>query len=48
MGALFLLNTRLKIGDQVEVLTGSEPSPSRDWLNHDLGYVNSSRARAEN
>lgn len=46
-GRIVPLNTRLKIGDQVEVLTGSEASPSRDWLNTDLGYVNSSRARAK-
>ena len=46
-GRIVPLNTRLKIGDQVEVLTGSEPSPSRDWLNTDLGYVQSSRARAK-
>jgi GTP pyrophosphokinase len=46
-GRIVPLNTRLKIGDQVEVLTGSEPSPSRDWLNVDLGYVQSSRARAK-
>jgi GTP pyrophosphokinase len=46
-GRIVPLNTRLKIGDQVEVLTGSEASPSRDWLNSDLGYVNSSRARAK-
>lgn len=46
-GRIVSLNKVLKIGDQVEVLTGSEPSPSRDWLNSDLGYVNSSRARAK-
>ncbi len=46
-GRIVPLTTRLKIGDQVEVLTGSEASPSRDWLNSDLGYVNSSRARAK-
>ena len=41
------LNHRLKIGDQVSVLTGREPSPSRDWLNPDLGYVYTNRARAK-
>lgn len=41
------LNHQLKIGDQVSVLTGREPSPSRDWLNPDLGYVHSNRARAK-
>ncbi len=37
---------QLKSGDQVEVLTGKEPSPSRDWMHPGLGYVHSSRARA--
>lgn len=46
-GRIVPLNTRLKIGDQVEILTGAEASPSRDWLNTDLGYVRSSRARAK-
>jgi len=46
-GRIVPLNHQLKIGDQVSVLTGREPSPSRDWLNPDLGYVHSSRARAK-
>jgi GTP pyrophosphokinase len=46
-GRIVPLNTPLKIGDQVEVLVGNEASPSRDWLNTELGYVNSSRARAK-
>ena len=46
-GRIVPLNTPLKIGDQVEVLTGADASPSRDWLNSDLGYVKSSRARAK-
>lgn len=46
-GRIVPLNHQLKIGDQVAVLTGREASPSRDWLNPDLGYVHSSRARAK-
>ncbi|MCX8729913.1 GTP diphosphokinase [Gilliamella sp. B2969] len=37
----------LKIGDQVEVITQKQPNPSRDWLNPNTGFVNSSRARAK-
>ncbi|MDM7861822.1 GTP diphosphokinase [Alteromonas sp. ASW11-36] len=37
---------QLKSGDQVEVLTGKELNPSRDWMHPGLGYVHSSRARA--
>ncbi len=36
---------RLKTGDQVEILTQKEASPSRDWLNPNLGYLNAPRAR---
>ena len=46
-GRIVPLTHRLKIGDQVSILTGKEASPSRDWLNPDLNYVNSSRARAK-
>jgi GTP pyrophosphokinase len=36
----------LQSGDQIEVLTGKELNPSRDWMHPGLGYVHSSRARA--
>ncbi|MDQ7015755.1 MAG: bifunctional (p)ppGpp synthetase/guanosine-3',5'-bis(diphosphate) 3'-pyrophosphohydrolase [Gammaproteobacteria bacterium] len=35
----------LKNGDQVEILTNSVPKPSRDWLNKNLSYLHTSRAR---
>ncbi|MDF7670791.1 GTP diphosphokinase [Orbaceae bacterium ESL0721] len=37
----------LKMGDQVEIITQKEPNPSRDWLNPNTGFVNSSRARTK-
>ncbi|MDR0806490.1 MAG: GTP diphosphokinase [Enterobacteriaceae bacterium] len=37
----------LQMGDQVEIITQKQPNPSRDWLNPNLGFVNSSRARAK-
>lgn len=37
---------KLQSGDQVEVLTGKNRSPSRDWMHPGLGYVHSARARA--
>lgn len=46
-GSIVPLTTRLTNGDQVDILTTREPSPSRDWLNRSLGYLNSSRARAK-
>ncbi len=38
---------QLKTGDQIEILTGREPNPSRDWLNPNSGYLKSSRARSK-
>ena len=37
----------LQSGDQVEILTTRNASPSRDWLNPNLGYLKTSRARAK-
>lgn len=44
-GRLMSLNRPLDSGDQVEILTSKRGGPSRDWLNADLGYVRSARAR---
>ena len=46
-GKLKALNYELKTGDQVEVLTAKRGGPSMDWLNQDLGYVKTSRARSK-
>lgn len=35
----------LKTGDQVEIITAKRGGPSRDWLNPELGYVKTARAR---
>ncbi|MEO2065317.1 MAG: bifunctional (p)ppGpp synthetase/guanosine-3',5'-bis(diphosphate) 3'-pyrophosphohydrolase, partial [Desulfurobacteriaceae bacterium] len=40
-GKLVPLNYTLKNGDKVEIITGSEEKPSRDWLN----FVKTSKAR---
>lgn len=34
-------------GDQIEILTGKHPQPSRDWLNPKLGYLASAKARTK-
>lgn len=46
-GRLVSLNHTLKSGDQVEIFTSKRGGPSMDWLNHDLGYVHTSRARGK-
>ena len=37
----------LKMGDQVEIITQKQPNPSRDWLNPNTGFVNTSKARSK-
>ena len=44
-GQLVPLNTRLESGQTVEITVAKEGGPSRDWLNPQLGYVATSRAR---
>ncbi|MCP4595014.1 GTP diphosphokinase [Neptuniibacter sp.] len=46
-GRIVPLNRRLQTGDQVEVMTGAEERPRRDWLNVNLGFVTTARARAK-
>jgi GTP pyrophosphokinase len=46
-GAMVPLNTPLQNGQTVEVTTAKEGGPSRDWLNAELGYLVSHRARAK-
>ena len=46
-GAMVPLNTPLENGQQVEIVTVKQGGPSRDWLNPELGYVQSHRARTK-
>ena len=46
-GRIVPFTYQLQTGDQIEVLTGKDPNPSRDWMHPGLGYVHSSRARAK-
>jgi GTP pyrophosphokinase len=46
-GAMVPLNTPLANGQTVEVTAIKEGGPSRDWLNPELGYLVSNRARAK-
>lgn len=41
------LTYSLKNGDQVQILASKEERPSRDWLNQELGFLRTSRARAK-
>jgi GTP pyrophosphokinase len=46
-GRIVPLTHVVDTGDRVEILTGRNPKPSRDWLNPRLGYIHGARARAK-
>lgn len=46
-GSIVPLTYQLKTGDKIEVLTGKEAKPSRDWINPHLNYLKTSRAKAK-
>jgi GTP pyrophosphokinase len=46
-GVMVPLNTPLKNGQTVEINASKEGGPSRDWLNAELGYLSSSRAKSK-
>ena len=46
-GAMVTLNTPLKNGQTVEIISAKEGGPSRDWLNPELGFLVSPRARSK-
>lgn len=46
-GAMLPLNTPLQNGQTVEIIAAKEGGPSRDWLNGDLGYLVSHRAKSK-
>ncbi len=46
-GRIVPLTYRIRNGDRVEIITGSQPQPSRDWLSPRLGYLAGARSRAK-
>ncbi|RRD65975.1 bifunctional (p)ppGpp synthetase/guanosine-3',5'-bis(diphosphate) 3'-pyrophosphohydrolase [Comamonadaceae bacterium OH2310_COT-174] len=46
-GAMVALNTPLQNGQTVEIVAAKDGGPSRDWLNPELGYLSSNRARSK-
>lgn len=46
-GRISPFTTEVETGQRVEIITSKQPNPKRDWLNPNLGYINTSRARAK-
>lgn len=46
-GRVVPLNTALKSGDQIQIITADVPDPRREWLHEHLGYVTTGKARAK-
>ncbi|MGB4672437.1 MAG: bifunctional (p)ppGpp synthetase/guanosine-3',5'-bis(diphosphate) 3'-pyrophosphohydrolase [Azovibrio sp.] len=46
-GLLAPLNTALKTGQRVEIITAKQGGPSRDWLNPAQGYIHTKGARTK-
>jgi GTP pyrophosphokinase len=46
-GRIVPLNQPLANGDVVEIITGKQPAPSRDWLSPELGFLVSPKSRAK-
>lgn len=46
-GHIVQLTYTLQTGDQVEIITTQNGTPSRDWINKEFGYLKTARARAK-
>ena len=46
-GRIVPLTYQIQNGDQIEIITGKQAQPSRDWLSPKLGYLAGARARAK-
>ncbi|MBY5978714.1 GTP diphosphokinase [Ferrimonas balearica] len=46
-GRIVPFTTTVETGQRVEIITAKQPNPKRDWLNPNLGYIKTSRARGK-
>jgi len=46
-GRIVPLTYTVQNGDKIEIITGKDPQPSRDWLSPHLGYLAASRSRTK-
>ncbi len=46
-GRIVPFTTALRTGQTVEIITQREPNPSRDWMNPDMGFLKTAKARSK-
>ncbi|WP_065187949.1 GTP diphosphokinase [Shewanella woodyi] len=46
-GRIVPFTYQVETGERVEIITSKHPNPKRDWLNPNLGYIRTSRARSK-
>lgn len=46
-GRIVPFTYQVETGERIEIITSKTPNPKRDWLNPNLGYIRSSRARSK-
>ncbi len=46
-GRIVPLTYKVNNGDKIEIITGNQPNPSRDWLSPQLGYLAATRSRTK-
>ena len=46
-GRIVPLTYKVSNGDKIEIITGNQPNPSRDWLSPQLGYLAATRSRTK-
>ena len=46
-GRIVPLTYKVRNGDKIEIITGKEPQPSRDWLSPQNGYLAAARSRTK-
>ncbi|ABV86509.1 GTP diphosphokinase [Shewanella pealeana] len=46
-GRIVQFTYQVETGERIEIITSKHPNPKRDWLNPNLGYIRTSRARSK-
>ncbi|QSX34763.1 GTP diphosphokinase [Shewanella avicenniae] len=46
-GRIVPFTYQVQTGERIEIITSKTPNPKRDWLNPNMGYIKTSRARSK-